>query len=427
MVYLQHFLQYNIIFSFANDVFTGISPILAILNILTQKIINSNYIEFLNKFSQFLPYYKLFKFLAIFSIFTIVLVVDHFLRKKLHYYTMIIYICGICFVVFLTIFSTHFKSFTTTTNFFFHNNIKLIKSINIFAIISIKLFIYTFIFLGNHINFIYLESKYSKYFIARNLLLSIVFTMNNFYSKLTILFALSLFIYNLYPYLASKGGNSTSFAQIKGSKLIYSLVKYTAYLLLKFYNRFEFYNSNNCPSSGAVIIVANHSSALDGFFIGCCLNREINTMVKQESFENPFTSWFLRKVNSFPVDRFKPDPSAFKTSIKILTNGEILTLFPEGTRNPNGKIKPFKPGAIRLAIKLKVPILPAFIDGNHLINPPKSMFPRPYKLRVMFGSVIDTSSLLQEGKTEDEISQITYSEVVKLGTHLRKEDVRDFS
>lgn len=224
-----------------------------------------------------------------------------------------------------------------------------------------------------------------------------------------------------------RGGNEGWIAQTKPSLWLYRLARHLSWIWFKIYNRMSVSGLEHCPRQGPLVIVANHASALDGFVLGSCLPRPVFIMVKREAFDNPISGWFLRKVLAFPVDRGKPDAAAVKTSIKVLQEGNALGLFPEGTRNPRGLVRPFKPGAIRLAIRQKAPILPAFIDGNHLMNPPHTVVPRPARLQVAFGPLIDVAALLAQGKTEEQISDLLYQEVTALGKRLRGQDVRDFS
>ncbi len=224
-----------------------------------------------------------------------------------------------------------------------------------------------------------------------------------------------------------RGGNEGRIAQTKPSLWFYRLARHLSWVWFKIYNRMSVTGQEHCPRQGPLVIVANHASALDGFVLGACVSLPVFIMVKREAFDNPISGWFLRKALAFPVDRSKADAAAVKTSIKVLQEGNALGLFPEGTRNPRGRVRPFKPGAIRLAIRHKAPILPAFIDGNHLMNPPHTVLPRPARLQVAFGPLIDVAALLAEGKTEEQISDLLYQEVTSLGHRLRGEDVRDFS
>jgi 1-acyl-sn-glycerol-3-phosphate acyltransferase len=150
-------------------------------------------------------------------------------------------------------------------------------------------------------------------------------------------------------------------------------------------------------------------------------------MVKKEAFENPIKGWYLRKVLCFPVDRSKVDASAIKRAMKLLNDGSNLGIFPEGTRNRTGKVSQFKSGAIKFALKKKIPIIPAYIGNSHLLTPPGKILPRPAKMSVHFLDPIDTKAELEAGKTENDILNMLYEKICTKGSEVMGFDVRDHS
>ena len=228
-------------------------------------------------------------------------------------------------------------------------------------------------------------------------------------------------------FTGSSGGNDGKLARVEGSYPFVLAVKVLVRLGMGLYNRLRFEGVEHIPLTGPLMIVANHCSEVDGFLIGTAVPRPTHIMVKREAFENPFRSWFLRKTLAFPVDRERPDPTAVKTALKTLQNGGALGIFPEGTRNFQGKIRPFKPGAIRFAVKLKAPIVPAFIANTHRWMPDGCRFPRPVPITLKFGEKLDVAAMLAAGHTEDDIQHELYKRVCALGRDLTGEDVRDFS
>jgi 1-acyl-sn-glycerol-3-phosphate acyltransferase len=148
-------------------------------------------------------------------------------------------------------------------------------------------------------------------------------------------------------------------------------------------------------------------------------------MVKKEAFDNPFKGWYLRKVLCFPVDRSKVDAKAIKTAMKVLNDGYSLGIFPEGTRNRSGKVGEFKSGAIKFALKKKIPILPAYIANSHNLTPPGAVLPRPATMSVHFLDLLDTKALLEEGKTEQDILNMLYERICAKGTEVMGYDVRE--
>ena len=115
----------------------------------------------------------------------------------------------------------------------------------------------------------------------------------------------------------------------------------------------------NIPE-GAVIVCANHSRSLDPFLVAFALKlrRYPKFMAKKELFETPALRWALTHIGVFPVDRGNMDLNATRTAIKYLKSGEIIMIFPEGTRVSPDESVAAKTGAIKLAEKHGVPILP---------------------------------------------------------------------
>lgn len=149
--------------------------------------------------------------------------------------------------------------------------------------------------------------------------------------------------------------------------------------------RTEFHGLENIPSTGPVILTPNHIAYLDPFWIGCGVPRPIHFMTWGAVFKIPVFRPILWFFQCFPVEiETGIDKSALKTAQKILAAGEVLMIFPEGGRCVSGTVDPFKAGAFRLAIRLKVPVVPVTLAGAHEVWPLQQKLPRPGKLRVYF-------------------------------------------
>lgn len=138
------------------------------------------------------------------------------------------------------------------------------------------------------------------------------------------------------------------------------------------------------------IIACNHVGWADSFWIAYSLYpRQLRYMSKKELFNSRVSRWVLEQAGSFPVNRTYPSPSTIKAAINIVQQGEVILIFPSGTRNEGNSI--FKRGAAAVALQAGVPLVPAFYQGpkrmqlNHLVN-------RPH-IRVAFGKPIPTADL----------------------------------
>jgi 1-acyl-sn-glycerol-3-phosphate acyltransferase len=138
------------------------------------------------------------------------------------------------------------------------------------------------------------------------------------------------------------------------------------------------------------IIACNHVGWVDSLWLANAVYpRQLRYMSKHGLFEPPLARWFLKHTGSIPIDRANPSLSSIKTAVDILQHGEIILIFPSGTRSET-KIA-FKRGAATIALQARVPLVPAFYQGPnnmeiaHFINRPR--------IRVTFGALIPTAEL----------------------------------
>lgn len=120
----------------------------------------------------------------------------------------------------------------------------------------------------------------------------------------------------------------------------------------------------NVPKDKAALICPNHVHALDSAIIVAKFKRRVNVLAKEELYKSRFIRFISDLFGIYPVKPDSKSMESVKISLKILKNNGLLMLFPEGTRNGMAKgVKP-KDGAIKLAIKANVPIIPVGIQGN---------------------------------------------------------------
>jgi len=116
--------------------------------------------------------------------------------------------------------------------------------------------------------------------------------------------------------------------------------------------------------AGGKIIAVNHTSNFDPVLLGFAIRRELCFLAKEELFIfRKWFSWLIRTWNAYPLKRGAVDPGLFKTCSKLLQKNKTLILFPEGTRNRNDALLPFKPGLGLLAVTNSVPVVPCHIYG----------------------------------------------------------------
>jgi 1-acyl-sn-glycerol-3-phosphate acyltransferase len=120
----------------------------------------------------------------------------------------------------------------------------------------------------------------------------------------------------------------------------------------------EYVNPGVIPLTGAAIIAPNHLTSIDPFGVAQPTPRRVHYMAKQELFSSTLLRWYMESGNAFPVERGKMDLTAIKTALRILQGGQLLVMFPSGTRGGEDT----KGGASFLALKAKVPVIPVGIS-----------------------------------------------------------------
>ena len=155
-------------------------------------------------------------------------------------------------------------------------------------------------------------------------------------------------------------------------------------LLFKGFTIIHAEGTSNLPVEGPVILVSNHLSVYDMFPIQFVLPRPLFYMAKDELHQNAILDPILRQLGSFPVKRGTRDTWAMDHAAKVLAHGQVLAMFPEGTRSRKG-LRTGKSGAARLAILEKCPIVPVALEGTQVMF---SSFPSRQRVNIKMGELL---------------------------------------
>jgi 1-acyl-sn-glycerol-3-phosphate acyltransferase len=166
---------------------------------------------------------------------------------------------------------------------------------------------------------------------------------------------------------------------------LYAILKPIAVAVMKALFRLEARGTEHVPRTGPVLLVANHSSLLDPPLVGGVCPRPLTFLAKAELFSIPGFGALIRRLNARPVRRDGADPAALRTAQRVLQEAGALLVFPEGTRGPEGVLRPAKPGAALLAMQTGVPVVPVYVSGSGAAWPRGRRLPRPAKVMVTFG------------------------------------------
>ncbi len=162
----------------------------------------------------------------------------------------------------------------------------------------------------------------------------------------------------------------------------------------------EVFGAENVPTEGGAIIASNHLSFLDPPAIGVAMRRRTYYFAKAELFVPVFGA-IIRKFYAFPVARGGADTGATKEAIRLLRAGELMVMFPEGTRSHDGELGELNLGASLLASRAGVPILPAAVRGTNTVLPVGAKFLHRGRMAVSFGPVIDSQQFGPKPRKDD--------------------------
>ncbi|MEI7031628.1 lysophospholipid acyltransferase family protein [Streptomyces pratensis] len=181
--------------------------------------------------------------------------------------------------------------------------------------------------------------------------------------------------------------------------MFYYVLKYVLLgpvLRLLFRPRIE--GLENIPDEGAAIVAGNHLSFSDHFLMPAIIKRRITFLAKAEYFTGPglkgrLTAAFFHSAGQIPVDRSGKDAgrAAIREGLGVLGKGELLGIYPEGTRSHDGRLYKGKVGVAVMAITAQVPVVPCAMVGTFEIQPPGQVVPKIKRVAIRFGEPLDFS------------------------------------
>jgi 1-acyl-sn-glycerol-3-phosphate acyltransferase len=139
------------------------------------------------------------------------------------------------------------------------------------------------------------------------------------------------------------------------------------------------------PVSGPAVLAANHQSFCDSLFLPLVVPRKVTFLAKAEYFDSPKTAWFFRAVGQIPIRRGsgKEAERALETAADALGEGNVVAIYPEGTRSLDGLVHRGRTGVARLSRECDVPVVPVGIHGTVDVQPVGKRLMRPGKTVVV--------------------------------------------
>ena len=160
------------------------------------------------------------------------------------------------------------------------------------------------------------------------------------------------------------------------------------------------------PEEGAAIFASNHLSFSDSIFLPLVVSRRVTFLAKSDYFtgeglKGRLTAAFFKGVGQLPVDRSggRASEAALRSGLKVLNRGELLGLYPEGTRSPDGRLYRGRTGVARMALEAGVPVLPVAMIGTDKAQPTGKKVPKLMRIGIKIGKPLDFSRY--EGMEDD--------------------------
>jgi 1-acyl-sn-glycerol-3-phosphate acyltransferase len=156
--------------------------------------------------------------------------------------------------------------------------------------------------------------------------------------------------------------------------------------------------AEHIPDRGGAILASNHLAVADSFFLPLMIRRRVTFLAKREYFTTPgVRGWFKRQFFSaagqVPIDRSSASAAqaALDTGVRLLADGKLLGIYPEGTRSPDGRLYKGKTGVARMALEAGVPVIPVVMVGTDKVSPIGKKMWRPHPVQIRFGAPLDFS------------------------------------
>ena len=202
------------------------------------------------------------------------------------------------------------------------------------------------------------------------------------------------------------------------SRTTYTVCARLTQAIVVCFARLEVRGVERVPAAGPAILVANHNHLFDPPLVTAVTRRRLHPMAKREIFEVPLIGWFFWIYGAFPVRRFSGDMGALRVARNYLRSGEIVLMFPEGTRGHGRGMRPGLPGAAMVALLSKAPIVPVAITGTDEIHIPRVFFQwlmrRRPALTIEFGEPFSFEATPADARSAEQATDTMMRHVAEL-------------
>ncbi len=154
----------------------------------------------------------------------------------------------------------------------------------------------------------------------------------------------------------------------------------------------------NVPAEGGAILASNHLSFVDSIFLPLMIDRPVSFLAKSDYFTGKgIKGWatriFMKASGQLPIDRSggKASEASLNTGLQVLGRGDLLGIYPEGTRSPDGRLYRGRTGIARMALEARVPVVPVVMVDTDTMMPIGTKIPRVVRIGIVIGEPLDFS------------------------------------
>lgn len=202
------------------------------------------------------------------------------------------------------------------------------------------------------------------------------------------------------------------------SAVVYWCLWCVCNLLARSLFRFRVIGRRHIPKRGGLLVAANHASYLDIPLVGCGLRRRASYLGRQDLFGPRWVKAICRWLGWIPIRLNRLDREGFGKAVSLIKGGKVVVIYPEGTRTPDGRLRPGKPGIGVIVEETGCPVVPAYIAGADEALPMDAAWIRCHPVQVTFGTPIDFSAEAQRYTGKEfyrHVSRTVMERIAELG------------
>ena len=198
--------------------------------------------------------------------------------------------------------------------------------------------------------------------------------------------------------------------------VVYGLLWLLFNALGRLFFRYRVIGREHIPRRGGVLVAANHASYLDIPLLGCGIPRRVAFLGRQDLF--PGFRWFFQWLGWIPIRPDRLDREGFGKAIRLIKGGKVVVIYPEGSRTPDGRLRPGRPGIGVIVAETACPVIPAYIAGTHEALPVGASWIRCRPVQITYGKPINFTADAQRYAGKEfyrHVSRTVMAKIAELG------------